>query len=797
MGQGPLRDPRLLEIESKLNAGRFDEAQRLLATIFDVPGAEIASAYFATRILYQRGRLDQTGVVERLRELMGRVSEFPEAQRMLGAAEAGLLEPAPDAFRRATGAPQSPVPAARSPERVGTKALSRQDIPRAPLVPHFTPRNEVPSYVPATPQPPGPPSIKERQEAPTLSAPAEPLPRIPSLEMPQPFAAPEIVHRSDVETLPPAEPSPPPPRADAITERPVPELDVEQERPVRSHVPSLFEVAAALEAGHPARALELCERMGDGAPELTLLAARALAALGEKERSRAQLERLLRAPLIEPLVRAASARVLIEIGLPEQALAQARRAVREDPDDPVSRVTCAWALVRMMRRTGDLGLAEEAEPLLSATRLREGPIAALSQALRATLFSELGDAARAVSLAQSALSQEPRQLDALAAIAIASARLGLKSDAIRAQQRLRELNPEEADVNERALKRHGLTLEESVSPVQASGARVLALWGDVEAALVSGQREPAISLLTNACSNHVNGLSRRGGATGWSFLARVAARLFTELPVFSHFAPYDCSVFSVDRLDAALSLVYGKSGQGQSDEAIEQLIGAYVGESFRQAFGADWHGVPAFPLSASIEGVGISVRPCQLVRDRLRQGVPLAVEAPRNLHPGADPLGNSVPLTLAPPSPWDPSPFPSLEQVQELGRLLPHSVVGLYSAEELGLPLDHSVSGAVAIDRYIALLVPPKAPPDPDAAWTRRVAILLGGYLGEVLVDAVGAHWENTGRPSGHESYRLVLPSGTVTQPVTRVLDRLSGRRVSPLSDYVTRLASGRLSMPA
>ena len=113
-------------------------------------------------------------------------------------------------------------------------------------------------------------------------------------------------------------------------------------------------------------------------------------------------------------------------------------------------VACAWALVRMMRRTGDLGLAGEAEPLLSTTRLREGPIAALSQALRATLFSELGDAARAVSLAQSALSQEPRQLDALAAIAIASARLGLASDSIRAQQRLRELNPPRLRTSSRA-----------------------------------------------------------------------------------------------------------------------------------------------------------------------------------------------------------------------------------------------------------------------------------------------------------------------------------------------------------
>ena len=107
MGQGPLRDPRLAEIESRLNAGSFEEAQRLLATTFDAPDAEVASAYFATRILFQRGRLDRTGVVQRLRELLARVGEFPEAERMLRAAEAGILEPSPEMSRAAI-----PVPAA-------------------------------------------------------------------------------------------------------------------------------------------------------------------------------------------------------------------------------------------------------------------------------------------------------------------------------------------------------------------------------------------------------------------------------------------------------------------------------------------------------------------------------------------------------------------------------------------------------------------------------------------------------------------------------------------------------------
>jgi hypothetical protein len=83
MGKDPLEDPRLRAIEAKLNGAEFDEAQRLLTAIRHLPGAEAASAYFSTRLLYQRGRLDHTGVAQRLREVLSsNPGEFPEAENM-------------------------------------------------------------------------------------------------------------------------------------------------------------------------------------------------------------------------------------------------------------------------------------------------------------------------------------------------------------------------------------------------------------------------------------------------------------------------------------------------------------------------------------------------------------------------------------------------------------------------------------------------------------------------------------------------------------------------------------------
>ena len=128
-----------------------------------------ATTYFATRILYQRGKLDLPGVVARLRELVERCPEFGEARAMLGAAERGTLRPDPRGFIEATLPPpavdariipeddESDRPTHPGPVLSSLPALEARlktpqappGIPRAPLVPRFTPRDNVaPSYAP-------------------------------------------------------------------------------------------------------------------------------------------------------------------------------------------------------------------------------------------------------------------------------------------------------------------------------------------------------------------------------------------------------------------------------------------------------------------------------------------------------------------------------------------------------------------------------------------------------------------------------------------------------------------------
>ena len=111
--------------------------------------------------------------------------------------------------------------------------------------------------------------------------------------------------------------------------------------------PSVFVIATWLSERDFERALSAVDRLGaESSPELSLLEVRALVGLGRRAAARRALDRLCRAPLLDPDLRAAVARLLIELGDLDRAEVQARRAHSEDPKSELSRVTLAWALAR-------------------------------------------------------------------------------------------------------------------------------------------------------------------------------------------------------------------------------------------------------------------------------------------------------------------------------------------------------------------------------------------------------------------------------------------------------------------
>jgi tetratricopeptide (TPR) repeat protein len=774
-----------------------------------------ATTYFATRILYQRGKLDLPGVIARLRELLRSSPDFSEASAMLDAAERGTLRPPPvDAPKHDTfddeedengdrltepGNAPSSVPALEA----RLKTPQAPGIPRAPLVPRFTPRENVaPSYAPPPDLDLTPPGLELELDltppaAPlsnpwndTLSAPPPSSTRNPRIDSPPPVAIDlgPLDGRGGLGQRNTA----PSPGAPGATAEP----------------PSIFVIATWLSERDFERALAAVERLGaETSPELSLLEVRALIGLGRKAAARRSLDRLCRAPLLDPDLRAAVARLLLELGDLQRAEAQARRAHAEDPASELSRLTLAWAVARGAAWLPSARAAAELSELLHDFVPEASPLPALGYALAALqLLQASPEAAR--QAAGAALGIDGASLDALAVSAVIAQKQQRSADAKRLFQRLRDLDAHAADELFGTLSALGLALgpggdkprarAASTAPPPpllgtAPGSALTALrpspWDEKEQRLALGDSKAALFDFEQGLSRKLEVLPQRAGADELSRAALITARYLTEAPVSRHFAPYDLSLFSIARLDVALGLLY-RGGVGPRTELRTRALlglGAYSGECLRQAYAGEWVGGTVDLLRMHIEGQGLCFSPFGDMNARLQSAQPLEIGDTPLPHPGAEPLGQRVALSIAPPTPWDPAPWPDAENLPELGAKLRESPVGLYCAG-IELPLDLSFASLRSLDRYVTLLAPPLAPSDPEAAWIRRASVLVGAYMGEVLRATRGGSWEVTRGDLRAEAYRVALPGGAKALPISSAFERLSGRRLEQPSDYARRI---------
>ena len=817
MGSGPLDHPRLLEIEERLDRAEIDAAQRLLAELGDLQVHRVAITYFATRLLYQRGRLDAAGVVDRLRELVQIEPEFPQASAMLSAAERGTLRPDREGFQRAT---MDPAP--HSAREVGTlpplqiiqpgrkessaptielgaedldtdhdellmdtpltplaahgndqlkaeprRSLSMPEIPRAPMLPRFTPpANLMPSYAPGA--------------------------RSASLQFELELQAPEAPDDPGRDTIRQNEPAPP--SSSKHSQGPPDTLREPEPETVREPPPELLPDTEPLREPEPETARDsktvppaFARVRG---PESMLDRARTLWDQGVHDRALAHLERLEHAPLLEPELRAECARFLIEAGEPERAVVQARQAMQDEPTVPLVQLTLAWALVRAARRTPSRELIDEADGVLSRVRVKPGPLPALAQALRAVILAEKGDAERAITTAKLALKLDPLVLDAEAAIGLAAARLGRMADAEAAWERLHELSPEEAERLGDRLQRLGVTLRDVGALPARSAHSALRLWDKLEIALFSGEHAPVIAAFEQGAARELLGLVGESATDAIPLLATMAAAFFTTAPVWRHFAPFDLSLGSVARVEAVLDVMYGRAPREALSPAAypaQVMLASYVGECLRQGYGGTWVGSLAVPETVFVDAAYTRFAPFHELRLRLEQGKPLLFEGAEGRQGRAS--GAPIKMPVAPPAPWDPAQWPNPRLLPRLGLAFSQSVVELYCAEFGGGPLDRSPVGLHSLDSYVALIAPAHGRSAVGARWVERASVLIGAYLGEVLREAVGAAWRDViGAPIGPESYTLLLPDGGATHPITRVYDRLSGRSTELLSYYAAQL---------
>ena len=830
MGSGPLDHPRLLEIEERLDRAEIDTAQRLLAELGDLQVHRVAITYFATRLLYQRGRLDAAGVVERLRELVQMEPEFPQANAMLSAAERGTLRPDRDGFLRATLDPGPTVSihqaSTRPPARASTKkhessaptielgadeidtdhdqlvlegpliappldhysraeprrSLSMPEIPRAPMLPRFTPpANLMPSYAPGKRSA----SLQFELELELPDAPRD------TIRQNEPEPPPSSAKRSqgpDTERDPDTEREPDT-RREADTQHSSRQPATPRERTTERGPSAQREPATRREPVSVAPSVTPEAYVRQHGPESMLDRARMLWDQGVHDRALAHVERLEHAPLLDPELRADCARFLIEAGEPERAVLQARHAIQDDPGLPIAQLMLVWALVRTARRAPNHETVDEAEGVLSRLK-KPGPIPALAQALRAVVLSEKGDAERAITTAQLALKLGPLLPDAEAAISLACARLGRMDEAQRAWERLHELSPEEAERMCDRLQQLGVALRDVEAMPSRSANSAVRLWDKIEVELFSGEQRAAIAAFERGAARELRGLVGESATDAIPLLATMAAAFFTTEPVWRHFAPFDLSLGSIARIEAVLDVMYGRAPREALSAAAypaQVMLASYVGECLRQGYGGRWAGSLAVPETVFVDAAHRRFAPFHELRLRLEHGKPLLFEGSDSRQ--ARISGAPITMPVAPPAPWDPAQWPSPRMLPRLGLAFSQSVVELYCAEFGGGPLDRSPVGLHSLDNYVALLSPIGARPSVGARWVERASVLVGAYIGEVLREAVGAAWRDVlAAPIGPESYTLLLPDGSATNPVTHAYDRLSGRTVELLSHYTARL---------
>ncbi|HYP88962.1 MAG TPA: hypothetical protein VEQ59_12425, partial [Polyangiaceae bacterium] len=651
--------------------------------------------------MYQRGKLDLPGVVARLNELLRACPTFPEAEAMLGAAQRGTLRPDTRGFTEATVPPRAgssaeeaeaeegervTIPSAIPSVEARIKTPRAPGIPRAPLLPRFTPRENVaPSYAPLAdvptaaqleaelnlaPPPPPPPGSSARKSAP---APLVALPRTPPAS-----------------TIPPSS-------ARAQNQAPLAvelgPLDGARERitapspgapgPSLAAPPTVFAIATWLSERDFERALSAVETLGaESSPELSLLEVRALLGLGRKAAARRSLERLCRAPLLDPDLRAAVARLLIELGDLDRAEAQARRAYAEDPGSELSRLTLSWAMARRDAWLPTPRAAIELGELLRDFTPEASALPALGYALSALMLlpTSLEAARRAID---AALALDADLPDALAIASVIAHRDQRGADSQRWYKRLLDLDPHAAEELAETLSAlapgSGRNAEKSspvaagvalsarrilvgtaaLSPAPASRAAIISPtspWDEKEQRLAQGDSRAALFEFEQGLSRKLEAISARAGSHDLSAAALISARYLTESPISRHFAPFDLSLFSIARLDVALGLLY-RGGVGPRTELRSRVLmglGSYLGECLRQAYAGEWVGQSVDLLRMHVEGQGLCFSPFRDMNARLQSSEPLEVGDTPLPHPGAEPLGQRVALSIQPPSPWDP-----------------------------------------------------------------------------------------------------------------------------------------------
>lgn len=794
MATSPLEHDELRHIERTLDAGNTAEAAQLLARFANSREHEVAISFLAIRLLFQRGRIGTDGAADRINALLDGAGPFPEAEDWLDELE-GRTEPSalPQGELAATARDAEGRTAPNKPPPSHAPSVSRAAPGPHPFVDEVDEDDEVT---------PAEPLVERRLEAERRAA-AE---RAESDE----FEAPERAEPAEVHAEPEQAPVLPPPRNPDSSEppprppgsNPLPSLPLslaemaagasQQPRPIHKPFDSMRAKERLSARAGRYRASSYPDELraplprtsrpvvvpaaGDGAEaRAAILEAWERVLGGRLDEARALIPEEPTPADLDAETRVTLARVLLELGQAERAAAEATAALDEAPDLAEARLMFIWCAVRHARQRDDAWCLKRAELLLKESNLGPPPEGGLVLALSACVEARIGTPAVALRLAQRALRANVESSDGLAALAEAAALCGEEPRAEAALERLFTISAATAEQITPRLRRLGVGEQGPTSSAS--------LWMPLEHTLSSGARDIALEGLEALARDALRDLelSRQDALES---AGRSVSHFFNLAPIFRHFGSYNLSLPSLERLEAALDLLYGTGPRpldvDGSSATLWRVAGVYLGETLRRVSAGRWHG--SDPLeTAVLEVLGQEVQPFQIVRHRIAHGRHAALASSlAGILSSLSQASTSSKLAgwagaheVCPPLPWERD-WPTLDDLPRLGRALGHSVVAVYCAGHGASQLDRTSKTLPAVDRYIELVAPTHAPLPAGSPWARWLSGFLGGYLGEVLCKEFGGAWVR-GQGQGQEAAAI----------------QVAGRRIFPLAVLHETLTGG------
>ncbi len=315
------------------------------------------------------------------------------------------------------------------------------------------------------------------------------------------------------------------------------------------------------------------------------------------------------------------------------------------------------------------------------------------------------------------------------------------------------------------------------------------IWSEVEQELVSGEHHPALDYLSQSARQQLSHLHHTDPLSEFQTLAHSAAELLNRSWITHLFLPFDLSLHSLARLEAAMATLCRMQPFDDPPPALVLLLGAYVGETLRLAHRGEWSGTTTSSRAANVRAGSHVWHPFVSVRVWLTSGgsKSLFAEIATGLaRPGTLAWQTCSDVKARPLTLWQGDV--TAEHLPALARAVQTSPWAVACELLHQSPLDGTVESLDALEQLLRTLAGSGRSWTGKEPWLQRLALLAGSYVGEIIRAHSGAVWADPLDPQSQLGFSLELPTGRIITPLRHVVRRATTQKPLDLELYVTAM---------